>query len=55
MEIVGQGWGKRKDAENKRKERDTKVKILRNDLRVLEQKTDTSIKSKELFIRTLDF
>ena len=54
MEIVGQGWGKRKDAENKRKERDTKVKILRNDLRVLEQKTDTSIKSKELFIRTLE-
>ena len=54
MEIVGQGWGKRKDAENKRKERDTKVKILRNDLRALEQKTDTSIKSKELFIRTLE-
>ena len=54
MEIVGQGWGKRKDAENKRKERDTKVKILRNDLRGLEQKTETSIKSKEQFIRTLE-
>ena len=54
MEIVGQGWGKRKDAENKRKERDTKVKILRNDLRALEQKTEASIKSKELFIRTLE-
>ena len=54
MEIVGQGWGKRKDAENKRKERDAKVKILRNDLRGLEQKTETSIKSKEQFIRTLE-
>tara|TARA_B100000795_G_scaffold131503_1_gene98143 strand:- start:859 stop:2634 length:1776 start_codon:yes stop_codon:yes gene_type:complete len=54
MEIVGQGWGKRKDAENKRKERDAKVKIIRNDLRGLEQKTETSIKSKEQFIRTLE-
>lgn len=54
MEIVGQGWGKRKDAENKRKERDAKVKILRNDLRALEQKTDDGIESKEQFIRTLE-
>ena len=54
MKIVGQGWGKRKDAENKRKERDAKVKIIRNDLRGLEQKTETSIKSKEQFIRTLE-
>ena len=53
-EIIGQGIMKRSDANKQREARDAKVSVLRNDLRILENKTAAEIQSKEQFIRNLE-